>query len=87
MYNIRSVFIPGDVPGDPELGGWRPLPKSFFKKPAFLAIVSYAVSLEQAIQLIAFSVRYLCLSRALNALAIGLSKNKSNFIKGGGRCS
>ena len=75
MYNIKSVFIAGDVPGDPELGGWRPLPKSFFRNSVVLSMDTSTITLEQAVQAVAFKVRYLCLHRATRALAIRLWGN------------
>lgn len=69
MYNIYSKFIPGDIVGDPELGGWRPLPKSFFRKSSDLSMHALTISLQEAIQAVAFKVRYLCLHRAISALA------------------
>ena len=75
MYNIRAVFIVGDVPGDPELGGWRPLPKSFFRKSTVLSIAPSITTLEEAVQAVAFKARYLCLHRATRALAVRLLGN------------
>lgn len=75
MYNIHSVFILGDAPGDPELGGWRPLPKSFFRKSTVLSIASSTTTLEEAVQAVASKVRYLCLHRATKALAVRLWGN------------
>jgi hypothetical protein len=75
MYNIKSMFIAGDVPGDPELGGWRPLPKSFFRNSGALSDELPITTLEQAVQAVAFKVRYLCLHRATRALAVRLWGN------------
>jgi len=75
MYNIHSVFIPGDTRGDPELGGWRPLPKSFFRKSIALSIHVPNMTLKEAIKSVAFSVRYLCLHRAISALAVRLLRS------------
>jgi hypothetical protein len=75
MYNVKSVFIAGDVPGDPELGGWRPLPKSFFRNSVVLSMDTSTITLGEAVHAVVFNVRYLCLHRAMRALAVRLLGN------------
>jgi hypothetical protein len=75
VYNIYSEFIPGDIPGDPELGGWRPLPKNFFRKTNVLSVYAPTLNLKEAIKTVAFNIRYLCLHRAVSALGARLSGN------------
>lgn len=87
MYNNFISLAPGEAPGDPELGGWRPLPKNFFRKQVSLSFPGSTISLEQAVQLINFEFRYLRLLRAVQKVAIGLLQTQSNFVKGGVRCS
>lgn len=83
MYKTFIPLAPGEAPGDPELGGWRPLPKNFFRKQAPLPFLVSAISLEQAIQVINFEFRYLRLLRAVQNVAIGLLQTQNSFIKGG----
>jgi hypothetical protein len=86
MYKIYNVLIPGDVPGDPELGGWRPFPKDFFRKLSPLPASSCTMSLEQAVQLINFEVRYLRLLRAVQKVTFDLLQTRNNFVEVG-QCS
>jgi hypothetical protein len=74
MYNIISQFIPGDTPGDPELGGCRPLPRSFFRRLAPTVLISGPIGLEQAVRVVAFMVRYIRLYKAVGAVAETLRK-------------
>ena len=64
---------PGEVPGDPDLGGWRPLPKSLFRRPVTLEIPSASLSLALAVKLVSFAARYLKLKRQLQVIAIELA--------------
>jgi hypothetical protein len=86
MYSIYNTLILGDVPGDPELGGWRPLPKDFFRKQALLSLPASAFSLEQAVHLINFEVRYLRLLRAVQRVTFDLLQTRNSFAEGG-QCS
>ena len=83
MYTTFIPLAPGEVPGDPELGGWRPMPKYFFRKSTPLPFPVSAISLEQAIQLINFEFRYLRLLRAVEKVNIGLLQAQNIFTKGG----
>ena len=87
MYNTFIPLAPGETPGDPELGGWRPLPKSLFPKLACLSVPPVNMSLEQAIHVINFEFRYLRLLRAVEKVAIGLLQAQNTFTKGGVQCS
>ena len=81
MYNIYDMVILGDVPGDPELGGWRPLPKDFFRKLSPLPVSSCTMSLEQAVRLINFEFRYLRLLRAVQKVTFDLLKTRNSFVE------
>ena len=87
MFSIYDLYVIGDVRGDPELGGWRPLPKEFFAKKAPLPAPDSAISLEQAVQLINFEFRYLRLLRAVHKVTFGLLQTQDNFMKGVVQCS
>jgi len=87
MYSNFIPLAPGEAPGDPELGGWRPLPKSLFQKLPPLPSPSLTISLEQAIYVINFEFRYLRLLRAVEKVAIGLLQAQNVFTKGGMQCS
>lgn len=87
MYINFIPLAPGEAPGDPELGGWRPLPRDFFRKQALLSLPLSAISLEQAVQLINFEVRYLRLLRAVQRVTFGLLQTQNSFAKGGMQCS
>lgn len=65
-------FIPGDVRGDPELGGWRPLPRSYYGK--YLATLN-TIGLEQALQCLGFELRYRQLKRGMEIMANALKNN------------
>ncbi len=83
MYNTFIPLAPGEAPGDPELGGWRPLPKSLFRKRASLTVPSVMMNLEQAVKLVGFMVQYLNLKRAVEALATGFTPSSPWLMKGG----
>ena len=61
------TFIPlysGEAPGDPELGGWRPLPKRFYTRQKQLIL-----SLEQVVRLVAFRLHEFQLRQAVGIVA------------------
>jgi len=61
LSNITFIpLYPGESPGDPGLGGWRPLPKQFYMHQKLLAL-----SLEQAVRLIAFRLHEFQLRQAV----------------------
>jgi len=65
LSNITFIpLYPGETPGDPELGGWRPLPKQFYTHQKLLAL-----SLEQAVRLVAFRLHEFQLSQAIGIVA------------------
>ena len=86
MYLNFIPLAPGETPGDPELGGWRPLPKSMFQKLVCLSVPPVPMSLEQAVQLINFEVRYLRLLRAVQRVNFDLLQTQNSFAEGG-QCS
>ena len=66
--NFRSIsFIPlqpREACGDPELGGWRPLPKHLYKHRKLLTL-----SLEQALKVVAFRLHEFQLRQAVGIVA------------------
>ena len=66
--NFRNIsfvpLYPGEAPGDPELGGWRPLPKQFYKHQKLLTL-----SLEQALRFVAVRLTEFRLRQALKIVA------------------
>ena len=83
MYITFKPLVPGEIPGDPELGGWRPLPKSLFGKPAYLTVPSITMDLEQAVAIVGFIVQYLNLGIALGILATELAPSPHSLREGG----
>jgi hypothetical protein len=63
MLNIYSFPIWGGIPGDPELGGWRPLPITHFKKHPALN------GLWRALQFLGFELKNRELKRAMEIIA------------------
>ncbi len=65
LANITFIPLhPGEAPGDPELGGWRPLPKQFYRHQKLLAL-----SLEQALKVVAFRLNEFQLRQAIGIVA------------------
>ena len=65
LSNITFIpLFPGEAPGDPELGGWRPLPKQFYKPQQWLTL-----SLEEVVRLIAFRLHEFQLRQAVAIVA------------------
>ena len=67
MNLVNVTFIPlcpGEAPGDPELGGWRPLPKHLYKHRKLLTL-----SLEQALKVVAFRLHEFQLRQAIGIVA------------------
>jgi hypothetical protein len=66
--NFRNIsFVPlqpGESPGDPGLGGWRPLPKQFYTHRKLLTL-----SLEQALKVVAFRLHEFQLRQAIGIVA------------------
>ncbi len=66
--NFRNaVFVPlfpGEAPGDPELGGWRPLPKRFYTRQE-----QFILSLEEVVRLTAFRLHEFQLRQAVGIVA------------------
>jgi hypothetical protein len=64
LVNITfSPLYPGELPGDPELGGWRPLSKKFYKHQKLLTL-----SLEEVVRLVAFRVHEFQLRQAIRTV-------------------
>ena len=71
---IRFVpLAPGENPGDPELGGWRPLHPSFFKSSA-TAVEDLPLSLEEAVRVVAARIARFQLRQAIEIVAQRLAK-------------
>jgi len=65
LSNITFIpLYPGEAPGDPELGGWRPLPKQFYKPQQWLTL-----SLEEVVRLIAFRLHEFQFRQAIGIVA------------------
>lgn len=65
LANITFISLqPGEAPGDPELGGWRPLPKQFYKRQKLLTL-----SLEQSLKVVAFRLHEFQLRQAIGIVA------------------
>ena len=67
MDSVSLTFVslyPGEAPGDPELGGWRPLPRRFYIRQEQLIL-----SLEEVVRLIAFRVHEFQLRQAVGIVA------------------
>lgn len=63
----NMVFIPlypGEVLGNPELGGWHPWPKRFYTRQESLSL-----SLEEAIRLIALRLHEFQVKQAIGIIA------------------
>ena len=67
MNSVSLTFVPlhpGEAPGDPELGGWRPLPRRFYIRQGQVIL-----SLEEVIRLIAFRLHEFQLRQAVGIVA------------------
>ena len=66
--NFRNIcfvpLYPGESPGDPELGGWRPLPKQFYTHQKLLTL-----SLEEVVRLVASRLHEFQLRQAIGIVA------------------
>lgn len=87
MELIKAGFIPlvyGEVIGDPELGGWRPLPRCIFVDNNHeMTSTAILMNIEDAVASINFLVHYKNLKRAIGVLAEKLALAPHSFIKGG----
>jgi hypothetical protein len=69
LVNIAFIpLYPGESPGDPELGGWRPLPKRFYTRQEQVIL-----SLEEVVRLIAFRLHEFQLRQAVGIVAYRLA--------------
>jgi len=65
--SVSLTFVPlypGEASGDPELGGWRPLPKRFYTRQEQVIL-----SLEEVVRLIAFRLHEFRLRQAIGIVA------------------
>ena len=71
MRRVSIPFVPlaaGEKPGAPELGGWRPLPLCLFtRREETIAVL--ALSLEQAVQVVAARLWRFQLRQAIEIVA------------------
>lgn len=71
MTPIIISFVPlapGETPGDPELGGWRPLHPSYFKSSA-ITVEALPLSLEEAVRVVAARIARFQLRQAIEIVA------------------
>ena len=59
-----TPLFPGEFPGDPELGGWRPLPKRFYTRQEQVIL-----SLEEVVRMTAFRLHEFQLRQAVAIVA------------------
>jgi len=64
LNNFWVPLHPGEAPGDPELGGWRSLPKHLYTRQLQLTL-----SLEEAVRLTAFRLHEFQLRQAVAIVA------------------
>ena len=65
LSNITFISLyPGEAPGDPELGGWRPLPKQFYTHQKLLTL-----SLEEVVRITVFRLHEFQLRQAVTIVA------------------
>ncbi len=67
MDSVSLTFVPlypGEAPGDPELGGWRPLPRRFY-----ICQEQLILSLEEVVRLTAFRLHEFQLRQAVGIVA------------------
>ena len=65
LANITFIpLYPGEAPGDPELGGWRPLPKQFYTHQKLLTL-----SLEEVVRITIFRLHEFQLRQAVGIVA------------------
>ena len=87
MELTQIGFMPlvnGEAIGDPELGGWRPLPRRIFlDRNHEMTSASILMNIEDAVAAINFQVHYKNLKRAIGVLAEKLALAPHSFIKGG----
>ena len=78
MYHTFIPLALGEVPGDPELGGWRPLPSRLYRKKPKVShrfrshqnrSALSGISLCQALQYIGFELRHRKLTGAMEIIA------------------
>ena len=66
MDSVSLTFVPlypGEASGDPELGGWRPLPRRFYTRQGQVIL-----SLEEVVRLTAFRLHEFQLRQAVGIM-------------------
>lgn len=61
-------LAPGENPGDPELGGWRPLHPSFFRS-SDITVETLTLSLEEAVRIVAARIAGFQLRQAIEIVS------------------
>ncbi len=65
LSNITFIpLYPGEAPGDPELGGWRPWPKRLYTRQEQVVL-----SLEEVVRITAFRLHEFQLRQAVAIVA------------------
>lgn len=66
-------LAPGENPGDPDLGGWRPLPPHFFTSSS-VTVAALGLSLEEAVRVVAARIARFQVRQAIEIVAQRLAK-------------
>lgn len=80
MFMKFAPLASGELPGDPDMGGWRPLPKGMFRTSLSHPVSSDTVTKGKHGS---FADNYIKLKVALKAAAMKL-KIKQYYLKKGG---
>ena len=81
LANGFVPLMPGEKPGDPEMGGWRPLPIGLFTKGTKVVPVqseATELSLAKAVSVVVFGVGDFHLREAIRSLTQRLSRYHHN---------
>ena len=80
LYSISNNEI-----GDPDLGGWRPLPIDLFNKTSDVSRSSNIVNIKKALWVNSRKIQEQNLREAIECIATTLS-NRNRWNKGGQFC-
>ena len=83
MENQFPYSIVNDVIGDPDLGGWRPLPLDLFNKTSNISRSSDIANIKKALQLNCYKIQEQHLREAIECIATKLSNHNSSDNEGG----
>jgi len=87
MRKQLSCLVQDYEIGDPELGGWRPLPLDLFNKTSDVSRSSNIVNIREALKLTADELQQKDLRNAIEYIARAVSDRNSDYNKGGSLCS